>query len=606
MKSACIILLLLCISYSGSQGVNLYISIPDTIKQRIAVLKPEEVPAFLLSYAKNICYNDFDLALSLARLALHKSDSSGNHSQKAEAYYALSEFFMNKNLYSDAMDNVLEALRIYEKINDLAGMSACYKNIGIIYSYENNIDKALSNFKMALELAIKSKNNPLISNGYNNLGVLYCQQGNLEEGLKNHKLALEFAILGGDSTGMAKSYLNIGVVYRNQKKTSLSIEFLKKAIPVFEKVRHYRGLSTALSNLGMCYTATGRYADAEQIILKSIEIGHKINDKEIIANAYYGLTTLFEDTKNYEKALKYYKLVEDLEDSVLNKERSEQIAEMQARFDAEKKDNEIKTLLREREIQLLSLRNQRLTLLAVAISSLAFFLFIILFFRYKIFKEKQLRNIAILETEHNERLRIAKDMHDELGSGLSKILIQSEILRNSFTSENDKVVIEKITSSLRELSEKMADLVWSLHTENCTFENFIARLREYAGDFFENTPIELDTKFPESVPEFLISKKVVRNTFLSFKESLNNAAKHSNASKISVSVAIDHEKFLISVIDNGKGFKPENKALYGNGIHNMKNRIETSGGEFLVESEPGNGTKILMRFPLAEIIEKNL
>jgi signal transduction histidine kinase/ligand-binding sensor domain-containing protein len=192
-----------------------------------------------------------------------------------------------------------------------------------------------------------------------------------------------------------------------------------------------------------------------------------------------------------------------------------------------------------------------------------------------------------------ERLRISKDVHDDLGSGLSKISLMAAIAQKKTGGNamlgND---IKHISAVSKELVDNMRDLIWVLNPENTTLEQLVSRLREYCSDYLENIPIKVIIDFPVNVPGMRISREAQRNIFLTVKEAINNCVKHADASEIKIRLGLDTDNINILVADNGRGFDMAHLKGSGNGLRNMKQRIESIGGSFLIESSPDTSTAI--------------
>jgi signal transduction histidine kinase len=181
-------------------------------------------------------------------------------------------------------------------------------------------------------------------------------------------------------------------------------------------------------------------------------------------------------------------------------------------------------------------------------------------------------------------LRIAKDIHDDLGSGISKIhFLSQEILDKTPAAESKRNVrsVIEISSSL---IENMRDLVWELNTENTTLDNLIARIREYTSDYLENLPLKIVASYPETIPAVALKRMVYRNIFMVVKEALNNIVKHSSAVHVYVDVSITENNLSIRIKDDGVGFNRD-KHVTGNGLQNMKSRIQSIGGVLIICGE---------------------
>jgi signal transduction histidine kinase len=192
-----------------------------------------------------------------------------------------------------------------------------------------------------------------------------------------------------------------------------------------------------------------------------------------------------------------------------------------------------------------------------------------------------------------ERLRISKDMHDEVGSSLTKIAVLGELVQREINNK-DKIEpsIKKITSISREVIDNISEIIWAINPKNDKLENLASYLHEYVSDFLEGTGISASFESIENFPSIELSAELRRNIFLVMKEIVNNAVKHSHASNFNLKLDFCEGKFLLSLSDNGTGFSSEQKSKFGNGLTNMKKRIEDIGGIISIESSASTGTMI--------------
>lgn len=194
-----------------------------------------------------------------------------------------------------------------------------------------------------------------------------------------------------------------------------------------------------------------------------------------------------------------------------------------------------------------------------------------------------------------ERSRLSRDMHDDLGSGLTKISILSEVVKKKM-DKNEKVdtYLENISDSSRELVQSLNNIIWSLNTGNSTVSALLAYIREYASRFLESCEVELKFSSDNIQIDGMVSEQVKRNIYLVVKESLNNAVKHGKAKHIEMRVEKQgsHE-VKITIHDDGSGLD-QTKAGAGNGLKNMTKRMQEIDGDFSIKGEPGKGTTITL------------
>jgi len=205
--------------------------------------------------------------------------------------------------------------------------------------------------------------------------------------------------------------------------------------------------------------------------------------------------------------------------------------------------------------------------------------------------EKQRTELEKRQAVEKERNRISRDMHDDLGSGLTMIAILSEVAKKQLSvPEKAKELLEKIAVSSRDLVDNLQDIIWVLNPKNDTLESLSSYIREYGLKYFEPISVQLEFNYPEQFSNTHLSEEQRRNMYLTVKESFNNIAKYAWCNKVTVTICETAEEIRLSIKDDGKGFDVNNVRFFANGLKNMQNRIEQVGGNYSITSEPGNGT----------------
>ena len=201
---------------------------------------------------------------------------------------------------------------------------------------------------------------------------------------------------------------------------------------------------------------------------------------------------------------------------------------------------------------------------------------------------KQKIEIEKLLAVSKERTRIASDMHDDLGAGLTSIRLLSEIA-NQKTSKNStaKTEIEKIAKSAGHLSENLREIIWAINTRNDLLDDFVIFIRTYAVEYFDNTPINFQFYRPENIPDLAMHGELRRNIFLCIKEALHNIVKHSRATEAALSFDVTGDCLITTISDNGIGFDEKQTNKFGNGLNTMKERLRKCGSDLTIESNRG-------------------
>lgn len=501
-----------------------------------------------------------------------------------------------------ALAYYLKAIKHFTALNDTFNIAKSTKNIGTLYSEQKEFEKALTHYQTALDLALKINDLPLIADCYNNMGVVYEQQNKLDKAIEVYTKALHLYRELKSEKRESMVLNNLAIVWKNLNDYPKAIAYYNQAIVLSEKVGDQFMVAANQNNLGNVYVLTGEYQKSFDLCLLANTNAKKIDAKEIIIESYDGLATASEKLKKYQEALQYRKLYQEEKDSYINVQRSEQLVSMQVKYETAQKEAEIKIKnleIKEKELQI---DNRNYWIFYILFSLVVGILF---FFNWKTkqkLKNQLIKDTAIRETEEQERIRIAKDIHDDLGSGLSKIKFLSEIIHQKTTQQPEvQTSSEAVKETANKMIENMRDLIWALNPENTTLANLIARMREYTTDYLEDYPMEVNYDFPENIPQTTISKESHRELFMVIKESLNNIVKHSNATLIHFAIHLDDKQIRLTIKDNGQGFSIDTKNI-GNGLRNMQSRLNQIGGKIDIDGKVNQGTTIDLTLPLNKIV----
>jgi signal transduction histidine kinase/ligand-binding sensor domain-containing protein len=213
--------------------------------------------------------------------------------------------------------------------------------------------------------------------------------------------------------------------------------------------------------------------------------------------------------------------------------------------------------------------------------------------RRKLERLKQQRAIE------RDRERIAKDIHDDLGAGLTQIMLQSAMARNDSQDEM-KVHLTQISETARELVRDMDETVWAINPENDTLDGVVTYIGKFVQEYVTAARLRCRLELPAQLPVIPVAAEVRHNLFLAVKEALNNIIKHADASEVFFQLTLDSSAFMLVIRDNGRGFSSdtvpvnpvEGRISSGLGLQNLADRMEQIGGRCTITSRPGSGTEI--------------
>ncbi|OOQ59542.1 sensor histidine kinase [Mucilaginibacter pedocola] len=197
------------------------------------------------------------------------------------------------------------------------------------------------------------------------------------------------------------------------------------------------------------------------------------------------------------------------------------------------------------------------------------------------------------------REKVARDLHDDMGSTLTSINILSEMANVKLPAENSTVkdYLSRISTNSNQMMDAMDDIVWSINPANDTMPKIVARMREYAATVLEPRDIDYTVLNDDKLTAVKLDMDVKRSLFLIFKEALNNLVKYSGATHVKIEFVVSQSGMQLTITDNGIGFD-QATASSGNGLSNMRNRAQAMGGNFEISSQPGSGTRLRLKIPI--------
>jgi signal transduction histidine kinase len=208
----------------------------------------------------------------------------------------------------------------------------------------------------------------------------------------------------------------------------------------------------------------------------------------------------------------------------------------------------------------------------------------------------------MLEIKHQraleqDRLRIARDIHDDLGARVTQISLISAVAQEKSIPDEARADFDRISRLCREIVSAMYDTIWAVNPENDNLDEMVNQACQKAHELCQHAQIRCRVDvcdLPEHIP---LSSQTRHNVMMTVKEALHNVIKHARATEVTVRVAFDGKCLDLSITDNGSGFQPA-AASAGNGLVNMNRRIRDIGGSCRVESQPGQGASVRLRLSI--------
>lgn len=345
----------------------------------------------LCNLASEYKYNDPEKAVEFANKALSRSEKINSKKGVSGSFAVLGMINMNQSNHDKALEYYFKSLKISKETNDKNAISISNNNIGMVYWNQGQYEKALKYFLVSLKIDEELGNQTGMAGSFNNIGLIYWSQNDLDKALDNFMQVTTIYSQLSDKKGMAGAYSNIGGVNYYKGKKDIAIVFFKKALDLYKQINYKPGMSTTMVNLSdvlieqekyeealgyslasleiekeignksqMCYTyisiaknysSRKQYSKAIENFKLAIDLAKEVNALKQLSEAYKNMSEVYQQMNSYKEALDYHQKHTEIKDSILNKESSGQIAEMDAKYNNDKKNKEIQLLKKEKEIQ---------------------------------------------------------------------------------------------------------------------------------------------------------------------------------------------------------------------------------------------------------------
>jgi len=515
------------------------------------------------------------------------------------SYINLGVVYRRIDEYETALQYFLDALPLAEKLNNEREIASCLGNIGTLYLSLNKLDDAMDFLRQSLDMAVKQNNYQGLAIGYGSIGRVYENRNMLDSAQYCYEQNLFYSMGWNDDNGIAISYSLMGNVAKKKSDWQKALEYYQKALEMSVKVGDRNYIAPNYANLGEVYFHLGDMVNAEHNYLMSIQTAQEAGIKRSIAEALGGLSNTYERQNRNIEALHATRRQMILKDSVLNEENLSRIEHLSISFDVRQKEQTIATLQAMNEVELLKNRQKQIALFICAALFIALLLFTTMYIRnsrqqriiaeqrlLQLEKEKQLvATQSVLDGETRERARLARDLHDGLGSLLTGAKLQLIEMKQGVKLEYADV--ERFDKALGLLDKSVSEMRRVAHH---LMPDSLSRfgLKPAVTDFCRNLPTVQFTYYGD---ESRLDPNMEVMIYRSIHELVNNALKHAGATRIMVQIIQEYDRIAFAVQDDGCGFDPSD-VTEGMGLQNIRTRVESYNGLLDIASKTNEGTEV--------------
>jgi len=551
---------------------------------------------------------------------------------------------------------ILGCFELYgDSLNDLDKYYLYAFEAEIMY-YSALFDQGINSALKARAIAVSRKDSILIGNTENFLGLFYMNKNFPDSAKRHFRNALQMLPADDTTLWVSKRFHvlnNFGELFLSLQSPDSVLYYTKQSMNILQTTHYNRAICLGYWNIGEALIQQNEIRKAQLYLDSGLQISRQfhINDVSLFLNgsmikAYakeknqnktynylnsglelYALPEInpYAKTVFLESAIDALLLMNDIQKSaslqrdlfkIKNQIRS---TEEKLKIDILNKyyENEQKLLLinEEKEFQEIEIKQNRIINLSLAALLVMAVILVILVRRNSIQKEK-LQKIAFeIEKEQSkiiqekkefkaridaieeERNRIAKELHDDIGSSISSISIYANVAAEELSKNSDKTkdLIDKIRKQTTSIAENLSDLIWAIYSRNDTYEHLIQRMKNFSFEILSAKNIETHFQFDYHFHDVVAGLEIRKNVLLFFKEAINNIAKYSNATNVAVTLTEFDNQLVLTIVDNGIGFNMET-VQEGNGFTSLRARSKAINGKLEFHSTPNKGTSLKLTF----------
>ncbi|PJE42300.1 MAG: two-component sensor histidine kinase [Flavobacterium sp.] len=541
--------------------------------------------------------------LSAYKIRKLRKDSRG----LAKINNNLANIYEKTNQYKAAMASFIEALSYFESIKDEKNIGIIKGNIGLIHLKLKNYPKALQYIQEVVAYQEKNNFTEDLCVSCLNLGNVYLNLNDTINALKFYDKSVKACTAVGNKKGISSGFNNIASIKSEQKKSKDALALYEKSKQAREELNSDLDKNNFDLNLATNYLANNKFNEAKAVLLRTRKFYEQTQHNEKLQKNYKCLIKVCSHLNQPDSVDYYIDKLAVLNEQLLVSKSEKQTAELETKYQTEKKERLIQKSKAEIATRELEIKRKETQFLILGLISLALLIIIYLVYRQQKLKNKQQEQeyelksaIAKIETQNKlqeQRLAISRDLHDNIGSQLTFIISSIDNIKYAFDIQNAKLdsKLNGISNFAKSTIIELRDTIWAMNKSEITFEDLQARIHNFMEKAQE---AKEDICFTFSVNPLLKSNTFSSvegmNLYRTIQEAINNSIKYAQPKNVTVNIEPDENGIAITIADDGKGFDRE-MVVMGNGIHNMQKRIQDIGGDFDLVSKPNEGTKITIR-----------
>ncbi len=550
--------------------------------------------AFLIKGKVHRAQGNYDSTSHYYHKAYDLSKDKGTDKEIATILNNLGNASQLAGNYDKAIEYYVKSLTIKETLNDLRGLCIGYHNIGTIQNDMKEYEASKENFEKSMDIAIEIQDKPLEIHNLLRLGHVEESLGNFDKAIELNKKARKKSEAHSFTKGLVSSIYNLGVIHMNKGDHYQSYEYLVDVLGRVKKIGSKPYEAATLSAIAKNYTLELKHKkenielakdpsflspkDVQAYLKRANTLADEMNSTENKIDVLEALSMFHQETGNYKEASSALRAFMTLKDSIYQKDRSDAIASWETKYNVAKKNQEIAELDLAKNIAIFKSNRNR----TLFIGSILFFIGLIGF----LLTYLRQRNARMeLKRKEEFRSKLSSDLHDDVGSILTGLSMQTELLQMQ-SDPSIKDQFEKINEMSRSAMSRMRDTVWAIDANKDSVRDLVDRMLDFNEDTIAPTGKNVVFTSNLTSSEESIKPDIRQALYLVYKEAITNAMKYGTTDKIQVDLRREGKALKLS-IKNDTDITKDQMKTSGLGMRSMAKRMEKINGTFSYTTDDG-------------------
>jgi len=551
----------------------------------------------LNSLPRNYIFSHIEQYIEEYTLLIEEAQGLDYPAGEARARASLGVVLYLNGRYQDGVEAYLEAIRLFEELNMPIELASAYGDLGYQMK-RRNLHRAMQYMNQGIKIAETGNDTLTLCSLYNNFGVLQEMDNDLDSASDYYRRALNLKTALADSVAIPFSLNNLAGIAVMQGDYEEAAEIMGRSDAMRLARNDAYGLLRNRILWGGLYFQKGELDSAVVQYTRSLQMPTASEQGYLVSECYEQLAIIYEKQGNHRRALEKHRQFTAHRDSLFSVESSSRIAALEIEFETEKKDR----LLAENRLAMAARHRTILILVAVLVVLMAGAVGVV---RYQILKRRQLRKemqlrgrlrrVEYHQRMADEKLRISRELHDNIGAQLTFLTSSLDNLSHQSSGFEFKQNLDDLSDFGRDTLVELRQTVWAMKNEDEGFDALVAKFQELKRQCSATgRKIEIEVARERDCHVDLSSGRLL-NLFRIAQEAVQNAIKHTKGHPVCLLLSMSNQGLVLIVSDTGPGFS-EKEIDHLGGVVNMRHRCVESGGEFDLQSDV-SGTKITCRFP---------